>query len=123
MTTLNLFDLEKLHLFFEMLKQNQIVFINQNFDDIISKYDFFIINDNSIKEENFIKIINNNLKNSNVMIVGQNKQLNQDLKDIYLIISIEKTLIIIKKSKISMKFLASILFCNSQLSVCFLSGT
>lgn len=97
---------------FEKLNKNYVVFINKKSSKIIKDYSFNLILDDKIKA---------NFKDSKIMIIDYNENLNQICQDQLFILSFQKTLIII--DQLSFSSLQSLFLSKPHLLICFLSNS
>lgn len=91
---------------------------SDRFSAIILEYNFSIISDDSLLEQEMESKLFKSLLYSPIIIISQDDDLNRNTQDKYLIIAYEKTIIILKQSKIS--FLHAILYYNTDKLACFL---
>ena len=105
----------------ELLDQYDIEFNKNGVKDTIQSYNFHLISPSKSLKENELEKLDHYVKKSKIIIIYQNKDLNEETQEDFLLIGFEKTLIILNQTSIS--FLTNILTKHTDLSVCFLNDT
>lgn len=98
------------------LVKNQELSIISSLNGFNKDYTFYLISN-----EDELQKIENNIKNSKLLLIYQNEQLNKQENQNYIILGIEKALIFLEQSSIFI--LNIILSSNPNLPVCFISNT
>ncbi|KAK8892400.1 hypothetical protein M9Y10_029626 [Tritrichomonas musculus] len=107
--------------FHALLENNSLCFRKENFKEVLLGFFFRYISETySCNEAEKQKIIES-AKNSNVIIIDQNKCFNEKMNKKNLILCFEKSLIVLDGS--SILYLNDILSANARMSICYLSNS
>ncbi|KAK8840423.1 hypothetical protein M9Y10_030627 [Tritrichomonas musculus] len=106
--------------FYKSISHPQIK-IDTVFKEIVQDYSIFQISESSFPNDDEKEKIANKIKESQVVIIDQNKELNTKMQNKCFIIGFEKTLIIFEYSSKSESFLRKLFSIHSQILTCDLS--
>ncbi|KAK8834442.1 hypothetical protein M9Y10_031474 [Tritrichomonas musculus] len=106
--------------FYKTISRPQIE-VNTVFKEIVQDYSIFHISESSFPNDDEKQRITDKIKESQVVIIDQNQELNKKMQNKYFIIGFEKTLILFEYSSKSEYFLRELFSIHSQILTCDLS--